>query len=343
MPKADTIANEYMRENEHFADLFNFYLYKGEQIITPESLTELNRSAAVMPFGSEEGSSEVTEKYRDVFKSVTIKTDGNTSYALLGIEDQTHVHYAMPVRNMLYDAMSYSNAVDYITRQHRRKKEFGTGSDEFLSGFHKTDRLHPVITLVLYWSPDKWDGPVSIHEMLDTDNEEILRYVPDYKINLLEPEQIQKGDFGCFRTQLGKVLEILKDADDYEKFIQIINSDPEYKLSRESLELISALTGASVTIPEGKEEIAVRNAFVEMRRISKEEGLKEGMEQGLEQGLEQGIEKGLKQGIQKGAETTQATNVRRMSSLGVGVDKIADFLGLTVDKVTEILQTKSAV
>ena len=331
MPRADTITNEYMRENEHFADLFNFFLYKGKQIIRPESLKELDRSVAVMPFGKKrrsiKGSSAATQKFRDVLKMVTIKTDGNNTYALLGIEDQTHVHYAMPVRNMLYDAMSYTSAVDNIARRHRRKKEFGSSSDEFLSGFHKTDKLHPVITLVLYWSPDKWDGPVSIHEMLDTDDEEILRYVPDYKINLLEPKQIQKSDFGRFRTELGKVLEILKDADDYEKFAQVIKSDPEYQLSRESLELISALTGAIVTIPEGKEEITVRNAFVEMRRISKEEGHQEG----------------LKEGMEKGAETTQASNVRRMSSLGVGVDKIADFLGLTVEKVTEILQTKSAV
>lgn len=77
------------------------------------------------------------------------------------------------------------------------------------------------------------------------------------------------------------------------------------------------------------------NAFVEMRRISKEEGHQEGLKEGMEQGIEQGM--------QKGAENTQASNVRRMSGLGVGVDKIGDFLGLTIDKVTEILQTKSAV
>lgn len=319
MPKADTITNEYMRENEHFADLFNFYLYKGEQVICPDSLRELDRSAAAMPFGKEEDSTEVIEKYRDVFKALTIKTDGNTTYALLGIEGQTHVHYAMPVRNMLYDALSYSKTVDGMAKRHRREKDFGNSSDEFLSGFYKTDKLHPVITLVLYWSPDKWDGPVSIHEMLDTDNAEILRYVPDYKINLLEPRQILESDFACFRTQLGIVLEMIKGSDDDAKLNQIMKSKFKHKLSRESMELINNLTDARFQIPEGQEETTVGNGFVEIRRKSREEGKAEGI------------------------ENTQATNVRRMSSKGLGVDKIADFLGLTVEKVNKILQTKPEV
>ena len=135
------------------------------------------------------------------------------------------------------------------------------------------------------------------------------------------------------------MLKIIKYRDDYEKLAQAVKVDPEYLLSRDSVELVNALTGASVTIPEGEEEIKVGNAFVEMRRISKEEGHQEGLKEGMEKGIEQGIE----QGMEKGAAKTQASNVRRMSNLGVGVDKIADFLGLSVDKVTEILQTKSAV
>ena len=35
------------------------------------------------------------------------------------------------------------------------KKNLSPG--EFLSGFRKTDRLHPCITLVLFWG-EKWDG-----------------------------------------------------------------------------------------------------------------------------------------------------------------------------------------
>ena len=38
---------------------------------------------------------------------------------------------------------------------------------EFLSGLKKGDRLIPVISLVIYYSPDSWDGPRTLHEMLN--------------------------------------------------------------------------------------------------------------------------------------------------------------------------------
>ena len=42
---------------------------------------------------------DAVQKYRDILKSAVIKQDEKMSYVLLGIENQTDVHYAMPVRN----------------------------------------------------------------------------------------------------------------------------------------------------------------------------------------------------------------------------------------------------
>ena len=68
-----------------------------------------------MPFGSqdEEGKQpeEAVQKYRDVLKSAIIKQDDEAAYILLGIENQTDIHYAMPVRNMIYDALQYGKQV----------------------------------------------------------------------------------------------------------------------------------------------------------------------------------------------------------------------------------------
>ena len=54
-------------------------------------------------------------------------------------------------------------------------------SEEFLSGFHKGDRLIPVITAVILSDPDEWDAPMSIHEMPDVDVA-LLPFIPDYRI-----------------------------------------------------------------------------------------------------------------------------------------------------------------
>lgn len=64
----------------------------------------------------------MVQKYRDLLKTATIMEDGEAAYVLLGIENQTEVHYAMPVRNMLYDAMQYNQQVTDIAEKHKGTK-----------------------------------------------------------------------------------------------------------------------------------------------------------------------------------------------------------------------------
>ena len=43
--------------------------------------------------------------------------------------------------------------------------EYST-SDEFLSALKKDDRLHPVISLCIYYGEKEWDGPFNLLDML---------------------------------------------------------------------------------------------------------------------------------------------------------------------------------
>ena len=145
--KIDTITKEYMKDPVIFADMFNKFLYHGKQVIRPESLIEMDSTEIVVPYG--EGKAGVpAQKYRDVLK--LMMTDGNIAYCILGCEDQGAIHYAMPVKNMLYDSMQFARQVTKAAKSHRQEKEHKPTSDEFLSGFYKTDRLIPVVTLVIY-------------------------------------------------------------------------------------------------------------------------------------------------------------------------------------------------
>lgn len=65
----------------------------------------------------------------------------------MGIESQQHIHYAMPLRHMVYDAMSYLKEYQEITRRYKKEKE-KTIEDEFLSKMRKEDRLHLFIKCV---------------------------------------------------------------------------------------------------------------------------------------------------------------------------------------------------
>lgn len=268
--KIDTITKEYMKDPVIFADMFNKFLYHGKQVIRPESLIEMDSTEIVVPYG--EGKAGVpAQKYRDVLK--LMMTDGNIAYCILGCEDQGAIHYAMPVKNMLYDAMQFARQVTKAAKSHRQEKEHKPSSDEFLSGFYKTDRLIPVVTLVIYWGPDRWDGPLSLKEMYAAADDAIMQYVPDYKINLIAPEQMSDDEIKEFKSSLKEVMLYIKYSKDKAKLQEIAQEDPNFlSMDRQAAEVINVTTNSRLKYPEGKETINMCLAIEEMRNESRLEG-----------------------------------------------------------------------
>ena len=169
-----------------------------------EHLHEQDTTELILPYG-DGGKTVGFERFRNLLKAAAVmNNERDTTFVLFGIENQSHIHYAAPVKNLRYDAINYGRQVEASASLHRKESHW-ENSDEFLSGFQKRDRLYPVVTLILYWSDGEWDGPMSMHDMICFGEEGIKGMVTDYKINLLSPSMID--DFGKFRTELGEVLE----------------------------------------------------------------------------------------------------------------------------------------
>ena len=214
MGKLDTQTKQYISNPQIFADAFNYLLYNGEQIIRPETLRPVDTTEVIVPYGN--GARTPVQKYRDNMKIWTAMQDSKAVYVLLGSENQSSIHYAMPVKDMLYDSINYAAQVDAARQSYRNFRFDDDGvkikltQAEFLSGFRKGDKLIPVITAVIYFGSEKWDAPMSIHEMLDVD-ERLLPFIPNYRINLIAPANIEDGDFDSkFHTGFGTLLNVIK-------------------------------------------------------------------------------------------------------------------------------------
>lgn len=272
LSKIDTVTKEYMRNPEVFADAFNKFIYNGRQVINPESLTELDTTEIALPYG-EGGAAVPEQKYRDVLKLAM--TDGNAAYCILGIENQSSIHYAMPVKNMGYDAMQLAYQVAKAAQSHKREKndKYKPSPEEYLSGFYKTDKLLPVITLVIFWGSGKWDGPLSLKDMYASTDEAIMQYVPDYKVNLIAPEQMTEEEIGEFKTSLKEVMLYIKYSKDKVKLQEITQADKGFRsLDRQAAEVINVTTNSKLKYPEGEERINVCAAIEEMVADGKIEG-----------------------------------------------------------------------
>jgi hypothetical protein len=187
MGRADIECRKFMSDKAHFADVVNYYVFDGRQIVRPNALSPLDTAGFVAPYGN--GARSPVQKYRDTVKLWSAMTDEKVVYVILGAENQTEVHYAMPVRSGLYDFLNYAGQVSEAGKRYRKKTQKENGSaikltnGEYLSGFRKDDKLIPVITLVVFFSNTEWDGPMTIHEMLNTQDRQILDLVQG--VNLL--------------------------------------------------------------------------------------------------------------------------------------------------------------
>ena len=100
----------------------------GKRVILPEKLEEADTDfSSILPFN---GHAETVQKILDVVK----KSINGIDLAILGLENQQHIHYGMPLRIMLGDAMGYLKEYQEITKRNRAEGSL-EGSEEYLSGF----------------------------------------------------------------------------------------------------------------------------------------------------------------------------------------------------------------
>ena len=224
MSAKDSMAKEYFADNARFADLCNNILYGGREVILPENLKERDTTEVLTALGLDKKTIAV-QKLRDIFKNASIKYTGKSYVVLIGVENQSDIHYSIPVKNMFYEVMAYGNQVKETAKKHRREKDTAT-SDEFLSGFTKEDKLIPVITITVYLGTKEWDGPRRLSDMFGDVDEELLPFIPDYRINLLAPREIT--DFTGFRTSIRQLFEVLQNAYDKEKMQEVLQNDEKF-------------------------------------------------------------------------------------------------------------------
>ena len=283
MGAKDIVTKDYTKESVVFADAFNQYIYKGEQVIKPEKLRPLDTNLTGIPYGAE-GAGVPVQRFRDVLKSVTAMEDDHRVYLLLAIEAQSEVHHAMPVRNVVYDALQYAGQVEETARAHRKARKTGDSEElekkpdasEYLSGFYREDRLIPVITLVLYFAPGEWDGPMSLHEMLAVQDPEILSFVSDYKLNLIAPGQMSDAEIDQFSTSLREVMLFIKYSKDKAKLHEMVQKDDRFKnMDKKAATVISTVTGVEIENEIEEDKVDMCQALREMMEDAANEGIQE--------------------------------------------------------------------
>lgn len=248
MGHGNAAVKQWIMKPNRFADLFNGCVFQGEQVILPEELEPAVGESDILLTDKKNKVREV-ERYRDI----TMRWKKEAWLVILACENQEKIHYAMPVRNMLYDSLAYVGQIQGIWENRMKGKEVVEKEDEkrktekkekenniknrkmtsaeFLSKFTKEDRLIPVITLVFYYGVEPWDGSRDLHGMLrwgekEYQKEVLKKYIPNYRINLIDVNNID--NLKRFHTDLQVILGMLKWREDKEKLLEYMNEKADY-------------------------------------------------------------------------------------------------------------------
>ena len=240
MGMADAVTKQYMKENTVFADAFNFLLYNGENVIQPQTLRELDTAEVVIPFTVDDNGkkqAQAVQKYRDILKMTTVMTDDKAAYVLFGVEAQTDIHYAMPVRNVIYDALQYGRQVTEISKRNRKN---------------------------------------SGQTMAVTDKG-LLQHIPDYRIKLIDPAGIDSDEMDKFHTSLREVLSYIKYSKDADKLAEYMNHNQRMEhLEVGAAQVIKEVTNTKFQIPKGMEEVNMCEAIEVLMKRRETEGITQG-------------------------------------------------------------------
>ncbi len=280
MAEKDIALKRWLKNKERFADFFNGVVFNGEQVIKPEELELADGEADIL---LDEKNSEKVAKNR--YRDIIMRWKGQFDLMILAIENQTKMSHVMPVRVMLYDALSYD---EQLKNLHEKKKQRHNMKGDYLSTFTRKDRLYPVISVVFYYGKRTWNTHRDLFDMFagtDAGLKVILdKYVSNYKINIVDATNITHIE--KFKTDLQMVLgmlqyrenktELLKYMDDHRDFFESVD--------RETIDAINYMMGFEevqefVKDSEEGECINMCQAFKELMEDARMEGLTEGLTQ----------------------------------------------------------------
>ena len=337
--KQDLLAKRYYSDNRRFADLNNGIVCNGIPIVKQEDLSEMDTETS-------------QGKRRDLVRKAVF----GVNFAVLGLENQEKLDYRLPLRVLGYEAGEYEHQAAEIYREIRRSgrnSDTELSSGEYLYGFRKSDRLHPVITIILYYGEEEWDGSRDLHGILDFQDipEQIRQYVQNYRIHVIDVRRMERTDL--FRTDLRQVFDLIRFSGNRERLRDLIEQEPAYgKLEEDAFDFASSYVGLrelskwKEAVREG-ERFNMKTGFQMYEDEFLERGRAEGKEIGRAEGKEIGRAEGKEIGRAEGKELgrVEATRsvIQSALALNLPVEQIAQICSCGVDRVKQIQKTMEKV
>ena len=168
----DLAEKNLLQYKDVFSDIVNVNLFGGRHYI---SANELSREP-----GELITKSSSDNKLKQLQMDVPMKCikKYNTRFFVC-LENQSDINNIMPVRDMGYQHAKYMEQVRTIKETNRQQQTYPS---PITKGIHDTQKLDPVITLVLNYSQKEWKKPKQLQDVLNIPKDiknMLLKHIPD--------------------------------------------------------------------------------------------------------------------------------------------------------------------
>ena len=276
--KLDKKQKNYFKDPKRFADIWNGILFGGREVFDWRELSECD---SVLTSSKGKG----IERIPDMVMKRT--AEGNL-LAVLIVENLLPRDYSIPFKVNLQEAIAYEKQVNEIKRRNRELEKAMKDPEspgEFLNQFRREDKVRPVITLVLYWNEEPWDGVNSLDELIDFRGVEGLRkFVPRHPIRVVDMARLSGTE--RFKTDLRSLIELFQRRNNKEAFKDYYSRcEEKYVLQEDGMDVLGELVHSEELMDYVKKTKGGTNMCRAIKEMV-EEGRKQGFEEGLQKGFE---------------------------------------------------------
>ena len=295
MGDKDITEKQLEAYNDVFADIVNGLMFRGEQVVNENALTD------AQPFSMYKADGNLHEQERDVAKYCEREEDSSVRVrlAFFGMENQTDYEKDMPIRIIGYDGAAYRAELSQENR-------------------------YPVISMVLYFGDDPWGKNRTLYDAIDVP-EYFRPYVSDYRINVFDIPRLPEEAIEYFHSDFQIVVDYFvhkRNDPDYRP-----RDHRKFKHVDELLKLMAALTKDHRFLEILNEKGEKPEDMCEVLDRAEERGRMEGLKEGRIAGLEEGRTAGLKEGRSAGMEDALLESIKNvMFSLSLPAEKAMDVL-----------------
>lgn len=165
--------------------------------------------------------------------------------AILGIENQWNLNYAMVVRNYIYEAYQYNEQLVKLRKHHRENKDI-KGS-EYLAGFKNTDHLLPVLIICVYYGKEAWNAPTHLHELIDFSNFSnrecvaMKNLINDYRLHVLDVRRLKESTVNSMQTDLKHLFGLIRYSESEAKIRTYVEQN-KHELDNLDADLYDAIS-----------------------------------------------------------------------------------------------------